>query len=167
MAVLLVPAAATASHTLLSTSTLSGTTTTISGINQSYKHLYFEVFGVTSNTSNGTYKIEFGSATSMSTYSSNSTWQSQTAPVAALGTGAEPLRSNANNFWQITIFNYADAATYKGFTCSGSYVDTTSTNRGYYLAGGSASNSAISSLIFTQGSGNSFLTGTVRIYGVN
>jgi hypothetical protein len=154
------------SMTLLTTTTLSGTSTTITGINQTYKNLYVEIFGITSTTSNGTYNIEFAGAVGLSNYGGNSAWSTNNNPIQ-LGQGAEPLRTNANNFWQLSIFNYASTTTRKGFTGSGSYVDTASTNRGYFFAGGCASNDAVDYFTFTQGSGHSFSTGTVRIYGVN
>ena len=162
----LVPAAFTAgSMTLLSTTSLSGTTVTISSISQSYKHLYFEVFGCTSTTANGSYRVSMGGAKGRG-FSDNDALNANLNPIQ-LGAGSEPLRTNADNFWGITIFDYASTANFKGFIISGAWTDTGSVTRGGFVAGGCPTNTAISSLVFTQGSGHSYSTGTVRIYGVN
>lgn len=159
-------AGASGSMTLLSTTTLSGASTTISTINQSYKNLYFEVFGLTSTISNGTYKVTFGSTYGMAAYNSSSSWTQNNSPID-LGIGAEPLRTSANNFWQGIIYNYASTSTWKGYTISGAYTDTTSVARGSFIAGGSADNTAIDSLTFTRAGSGQYSTGTVKIYGVN
>jgi hypothetical protein len=158
--------AASGSMTLLSTTSLSGASTTISSISQSYKHLYFELFGCTSTISNGTYKCDIGSAQGAASRDNSSTLQGNTNPIE-FGQGVEPLRTSADNWWGVTILNYASTTTYKAFNIFGAWVDTNSATRGGFSGGGCPSNTAVSSLTFSRAGAGLYSTGTVKIYGVN
>lgn len=167
-----VPTWATSSSgslTLLSTTTLSGTSTTISSISQSYKNLFILVTGITSNTSDGKYRIAFnGSTSTFRGQSQGGTTSSVDANngYLSLGQGVEPSRASDFNSWAITVNNYTDTVFLKPVQMSGFYKKST-TNYSDWALGGIGDTAAITSLVFDQGSGQSFASGTVKIYGVN
>jgi hypothetical protein len=156
------------SMTLLSTTTLSGTTTTISGISQSYENLFILVTGITSTTSDGTYRIAFNGGTS--TFRGQSQGNSGESVAAnnnylSLGQGFEPSRTSDFNSWAITINNYTNGVSLKPVQMSGIYKKSF-TNYSDWAFGAIGDTSPITSLVFNQGSGNDFSSGTVKIYGV-
>jgi hypothetical protein len=176
-----VPAWATpvsGSLTLLSTTTLSGTTTTISSINQTYTNLYAIMYGLTNSTANyGQLNvIPNNTAGTMNWYSNSGsaasaggtatpTHTTRTNTHVNLAFDSNPTRTDANNFWIFEIDNYSSTTTYKQFSSTGSYIS--STNRSVVNTSGVwASNTAISSLVISQDSGGTFSTGTVLLYGV-
>jgi len=159
--------------TLLSTTTLSGASTTISSISGSYKNLYVEVENISNaSAANQLYCIPNNSTTKM-TYVTTSTDGS--------GAGVSGYRylddtninltyniktfGNTNNFWSFNFYNYASTTTRKTFDMIGGYVtgsgNETRINMGYYNE-----DTAISSLVFSHNGGN-WAGGTVRVYGVN
>jgi hypothetical protein len=159
--------------TLLSTTTLSGASTTISSISGSYKNLYVEVENISNaSAANQLYCIPNNSTTKM-TYVTTSTDGS--------GAGVAGYRylddtninltyniktfGNTNNFWSFNFYNYASTTTRKTFDMIGGYVtgagNETRINMGYYNE-----DTAISSLVFSHNGGN-WAGGTVRVYGVN
>ena len=165
--------AASGSMTLLSTTTLSGASTTISSISGSYKNLYVEVENVSNaSAANQLFCIPNNSTTKM-TYVTTSTDGS--------GGGVSGYRylddtninltyniktfGNTDNFWSFNFYNYASTTTRKTFDMIGGYVtgagNESRINMGYYNE-----NTAISSLVFSHNGGN-WAGGTVRVYGVN
>ena len=151
----LVPAAFTSgSITLLSTTSLSGTTTTISGISQAYKNLYYELVGTTS--SSGRFFLNPNNTTG------------QYSGVASTGaTGDTNIISSATNS-TVTMYAYV------------SILDYTSSNKHIILNIGSNggvasliqggvhdSTSAITSITITTSTGSPTISGTVKVYGVN
>jgi hypothetical protein len=162
---------AAGAYTLLSTTTLSGASTiTISGISQSYSDLFITVFGVTNATSNSGFAlIPNGSSgnTDVSRLSTDSAWATNTNDNIGFAKGGalDPLRTDANNVWEVTLFGYSATNRYKPFQVFGGYKDTGSNNRTFISGGHVKSNTAISSFDITHFGGN-FSTGTVLIYGV-
>jgi hypothetical protein len=154
--------------TLLSTTTLSGASTTISSINQTYKTLYAVIYGVTNATDTGNLYcrpnnsttnaswIRFWSSSQDMTEGGNfyMTWDAQ-----------RPVRTSANNVWVLEIDNYASTTNYKGLTFRGTYERTGPNQTAIAGSGGFGTNSAITSLVFVQDGGN-FNSGTVELYGV-
>lgn len=151
--------------TLLSTTTLSGTTTTINITNNSYIHLYIRMEGVyptaaspfwiVPNTS--TLVTNWVGVTGQSaSWSSNA--NSNIYPTAGPNLNAYASISN----FDMTIFNYS--STWRknfhvyGYFDSNAYSDVTS-----FAYGSTRIDSAITSLQFKA---NQSLTGTVKIYGV-
>jgi hypothetical protein len=157
--------AAGKSWTLLSTTSLSGATTTISSINQTYTDLDIRISGVTNATANGLFKVV-----------PNNTEAFEVTAGVLDGNNAEQwtdyfrltpsniLRTDSGNYFQIYISEYA-AATYKPFEVNGAYMNQTSTKKGLNAAGAIRNTTAISSLVFSNAGGN-LSTGTVLIYGV-
>jgi len=153
--------------TLLTTHSLSGSTSTISGISGSYKSLFGIISGGTTTATVGTnWKINPNGSTTITSvatteagasYDYTSTWYLNISNIKP---------TEGNNAWSFTIDNYASTTSHKPLKMSGQfkYYDNTlgSTNAG----GGIRTTSAITSLDFVTLSG-SFNGGTVLLYGVN
>jgi hypothetical protein len=163
MAITQVPAVQTGGMTLLSTTTLSGISTAITGISQSYVSLLAIITNVNVNTAT-TLTIEPDSFSG----SVNLTRIISGASVSSTG----DLRTNANlptatqttdSYMYLLLPNYNTTDTGKliDFWCSlnGSPIET--------LRGGFERVGAIDSLNFYTTNGTStFTNGTVKLYGV-
>ncbi len=154
--------------TLLSTTTLSGTSTTISSINQTYTNLQIFVSGfltvggdpirVAPNNNSG--------ITSMQSTEGSSSVGSRTNEYMQLsGNQLGVLGGNSSNAFSATIFNYASTTTFKPYNACAIFTNTSSQRLGSFNSGGIATTSAITSLVFDAG-GSSMTGGTVLIYGV-
>ena len=157
--------------TLLSTTTLSGASTTISGIDQTYNTLMFVCFGLTPSSDSGLKFEPNGSATlgdtvyTIAEASTRSNW-SITAEVIYMLGSADNTASNSNNASVFTIFNYAStAASVKNFSIASRGISGGSSIKTMAMgAGGIITSSAITSMKIGANTGN--LTGTVLMYGV-
>jgi hypothetical protein len=160
-----VPAAG--SMTLLSTTTLSGATTTISSIDQTYTDLLILVRGITGNTGNETVNLKPNNANNNS-YGSQRTGTSDGGinEEIKLTQGGSINRTGGLNSFAITIQNYAGTSYWKPFAWQGVYNDNSPTTLGIYGGGGIATTSGITSLVFLYGGGNTFSGGQVQVYGV-
>jgi hypothetical protein len=154
--------------TLLSTTTLSGATTTISSISGSYKSLVMYVFGITS-ASNGAFRIAPNAVNNLSSYTTSygegGTVYHSSSRDAYFMTQGNMLSSSVNNAFTFIIDNYASTTSYKPISGNGYYtVATTTTSQ---IQGGAfKSNTAITSLEFSSSNGD-LSAGTVLLYGVN
>lgn len=155
--------------TLLSTTTLSGATVTISSISQSYKSLVMVISGVTNATAAGQFRIAPNGSTNTTTTTqinpSTFAWSLFNNDYLRLTAGATLLISNANNAWSVQINNYASTTAYKSVLMFGN-AETTGANPGLFGFGNYQSNTAVSSLVFSNSGGN-LSTGTVLLYGVS
>jgi hypothetical protein len=158
--------------TLLSTTTLSGATTTISGISGSYTNLFGVITGVTNATADGVFYMQANSGASIFTYQINYTnalnynFEADAYLRFAYDSAAYRLtRTSANNGFSFIINNYASATAYKTLDVCGSYTRNTSNTGGMKGGGGVSTTSAITSLTFLNDGGN-LSTGTVLLYGV-
>ena len=152
--------------TLLSTTTLSGATTTISGISGSYKTIYGIVYGV-NLASNGNLRISPNGSTDITeTVQIAGTTTFQNANDYAWLAGTALLNSNATNSFYFQISEYASTATRKPFQSYGSFVNSSSARASNLQMGAINTTSAITSLAFTNSGGN-FSAGTILLYGVN
>lgn len=155
--------------TLLSTTTLSGATTTISSISGSYKDLFVVLRSVV-NSASFEFRVKFNSATDK--FYGTLTSMTDTALNGYQMTGTEHLRlagnGAANDIWDGSFYitQYA-SSTYKK-TVMGSCVN-------YYASSKYANNNsavcfydttAVSSLTFSPNTGT-FSSGTVLVYGVS
>lgn len=158
------------SLTLLSTTSLSGATTTISAISGAYTHLFLSIYGVTNATADGSMRIAPNGTTNITTNFRN------TSGTGFVSTSDDYLflnaavldvrRTNANNVWSLFIYNYANTTYYKSFSNSGVYYYSNDTTEVPMLSAGAIiTNSAITSLVFSNSGGN-LSTGTVLLYGV-
>ena len=156
--------------TLLSTTTLSGTSTTISSIDQTYVNLFILFERVTQNTTGGYLRMGCNSAT---TGQYNGVKDGNATAFVNSGSGyITPLGTNTPNsgyetFGQITIFNYTTTTTNNGksiFSTGATYAGAAGPglviNTSYYDTA-----TAISSLKLEYSNGGT-ISGTVKIYGV-
>ena len=159
--------------TLLSTTSISGTTTTISSINQTYKELMVYVLnlqpaGFTSDVLFGLNGTGFSGKKGLINYalSSGSNGQNQlNHTYLTRASGNLQQNQNVNN-WYVSIPNYASTTTEKMFSFFGNYTLPTAiaTVNG---VGYSDSTSAITSIAISLDGSTSITSGTVLIYGVN
>jgi hypothetical protein len=154
--------------TLLSTTTLSGATTTISISDQTYVNLFCIISGVTNATGNGTFRIAPNGTTGITTQqliqagivtSQINNYLFLTDPGDTIGSG------NSDNIFTLTINNYASTTKYKTHNTLIGYNDPGNSQKGGGALGYIRTTSAISSLVFSNTGGN-LSTGTVLIYGV-
>jgi hypothetical protein len=161
--------------TLLSTTTLSGATTTISGIVGGYKSLIAYIYGVTNATANGDLRIAPNGDTGISglvghygdTQGNNDVFLNATGYLF-LNYGPYDIdRTNSNNFWQLEIPQYTDAVNWKSFFGFGQFRKGSTAHDAFVTVNGQIrTTSAITSLVFSNAGGN-LSTGTVLLYGVN
>jgi hypothetical protein len=174
-----VPAWATSSSggmTLISTTTLSGVTTTLSSIPQTYTSLYLILEGVTGNTSDTRIRCIPNNTTLACDYAGEGTdntvgalsGQGLTDQNIFLVRSASMDRTNSNNVWVMQFYNYTSSTRYKPFSFIGSYQNTSggASYNNYSFGGVFKSNTALTSLVFDYGGTNTFAGGTVTLYGV-
>jgi hypothetical protein len=158
--------------TLLSTTTLSGASTTISSIDQTYKDL--QVLIISPQTSaNGYLAI---SPNSDANIADNIQLESVGTTVQGTSRATDEIRFNyntgmksndANQTALLTICNYASTSYRKPIIGSYAYVaGGDSTRRQGYVGGMVNTTSAITALQINTIGGTSFSSGTVLIYGV-
>jgi hypothetical protein len=156
--------------TLLSTTSLSGASTTISSISQSYKNLEILITGVTFASGANVLRIAPNGSTNLVDYAMTRMVNASASTVGEqnsyISTYSGTSFSDANNAFNLTIFNYTSTSRYKPFTYSGSFKQTNPDNFAFISGGGYKSNTAISSLVFSGDIAN-LSTGTVLVYGVN
>jgi hypothetical protein len=154
--------------TLLSTTSLTGATTTISAISGDYVDLVIFAFGVTNATTNGNFLVAPNGTTNITsvqrTNNANSVDNNSDDYLYLTANNLQPLRTNANNTWRLVISNYSSTTSTKAIFVNAGYYDGTA-NRGVFVSGFINTTSAITSLVFSNGGGN-LSTGTVLIYGV-
>jgi hypothetical protein len=158
-------AAAGGGMTLISTTSLTGASTVLSSIPQTYNTLFLVVYGITNATADGIFAID-ANASFTSTYSAviGGTATTNTGNLRISGP-TNPLRTDANNVFQITFANYTSTTNYKTFIYSGGYVTSGPTDTAVNGGGYFRSNTAISSIELKNYGGN-LSTGTVLLYGV-
>ena len=153
--------------TLISTTTLSGATTTLSSIPQTYVSLYLVVTGVTGNTSDAQVRILPNNVNDLTNFNFIEAGVANANSNTMLKlSDTNTLRTNANNAWQVQFHNYTSSTTFKPFSASGFFVSSASANRPNLSGGAFRSNTAISSIVLDYGGTNTFAGGTVLLYGV-
>ena len=161
--------------TLLSTTTLSGTSTLISSVNQTYNNLFIIIKNIdVSSGTNAYVRIEPNSTTNAVSYSNQiatggtiSTQGDGTFPGIPI-CGAEYAASNTNNAWALEIYNYASTTSHKPFNLAGAFiVNSTNATQTLNSSGSYRSNTEITEFrVYSGSAGSSFNGGTVLIYGV-
>ena len=157
------------SLTLLSTTSLTGATTTISSIDQTYVNLFAIISSVTNATGNGAFRIAPNNQTTVTSqsmiiggniYNRADNYLLLSDPFnEILGSG------NNENIFTFTINDYTSASKYKTVEILFGYNDTGNNHRGGVTSGYIRTTSAITSLVFSNSAGN-LSTGTVLLYGV-
>jgi hypothetical protein len=156
--------------TLLSTTTLSGASTTISGIDQTYIDLQVVIYGTTNASANYYPYIKPNGTSLAGTWtniiSANGAFISQAFLNDNIGMNYN-LRSqtNAGNFFTYTIYNYASSTIKKNFIGSGFQINSSSQEEAIGQNGLFDISGAITSLVIEASSGT-YDAGTVLIYGV-
>ena len=161
---------ASGSMTLLSTTTLGATTTTVSSISQSYKHLYIEILGIDTSNFNPTIN-----------YQTNSTGIAWNVTQAAAATGVNYYNTsgtvgNAQNYGgnygsgtnkaAMFIYDYTDAVNPKVGTFIQRWINEGGSPilfNGQLVANHTAAVTSFSMVVST----GSYDGGTIKIYGVN
>ena len=165
-----VPTWATASGgmTLLSTTTLSGASTTVTVSSTGYIRLQVDITGVTNATADGAFYLKPNNESNLSFYTgvrnilNTPAMLNYRADLIALSDGALVKRTDAANRWTV-ILDYPDD-TYHTMQLYGKFTNDGSNNVEMNFMGATM-NTAITSLVFNNTGGN-FSTGTVKVYGV-
>ena len=154
--------------TLLSTTTLTGASTTVSSIDQTYNSLYILVRRVNMGTT-GTLGIR-PNAAATSTHNSylvNATAaRIERGQLVLVPTERTMTNNETFNGWSVMIDDYANTANdiTRPFRCSGSFYRSDDSLNSINNAGGYFASGAITSIEII-GTGN-FASGTMLIYGV-
>ena len=155
--------------TLISTTTLSGASTTVSSIPATYNNLVVIVrnYLPTDDTRGLNIRINGDSGARYAELSAFGISTTQTFGNTGISTGSQTDNAVTNNFAQIILPDYANTTTWKNFQVNAINTDSTTTTSfrasvifGYYNQTG-----AISSLQFLASSGN-MTSGSVLLYGV-
>ena len=156
-------------ETLISTTTLSGTSVTLSSIPQTYNSLYIIVTGMTANTSNKRLRGLPNNSDTNTTYSrvegGGSTIQTTATFLRLLGE-LNTDRTSANNAIFLEIDNYTSTTGYKPINWYGVYQSADYGQLPIFASGAIISNSAITSFVLDYEGTNTFAGGTVLLYGV-
>lgn len=162
--------APTGGMTLLSTTTMSGVTTTISSISGSYNRLIISMYGVTGTGGSADQNMRIlmngsnsGKSVANAINSSGSQtvglWNSNT--MLDYNTPTNVLISGGANAWIIIIDDYANTSNYKMYSAWGTYNGNVVGS----IQGTNFSTSAITSLGFGFGTASA-TAGTIKIWGV-
>jgi hypothetical protein len=159
-------AAASGGMTLISTTTLSGATTTVT-FGTGYKDIMAVVYGMTNASASGVFRIAINgnSADGYFNYQENGSQGARSGGY--YGTIGNPNRTQAGNMFVIKVYDYDSATLLKSVEVTGGMdldgVGTRgSSNHGVQYQG----NTPVTSLVFSNSGGN-WSTGTVKLYGVN
>jgi hypothetical protein len=153
--------------TLISTTTMSGTSVTLSSIPGTYNDLIFVVSGVTNSLGDSQLYVSpnnNGGVTDNIGVLATSVWRNQNDAITLWGSSSS-LRTNSNNIAALRISNYASTTTFKAFQYSGFFVNGSSQNQPVMGGGAFRDTTAITSLVFAA-SGTTFNSGTILLYGV-
>ena len=156
--------------TLISTTALSGSTTSVTSIPSGYKHIYALILNLDVSSTAGAYELRFNGATT-GHFSTGSTgdWSNSMANNGAIRLllVSDIGSAGSNNMWYLKIDNYDSATDFKLFELYGvAYRGTTDEYRGTSQHGGWRNTNAITSLEFNAGA-NTWTAGNVYLYGVN
>jgi hypothetical protein len=153
--------------TLLSTTTLSGSSTSITGISSSYVNLLILIENAGIQTTAGAITINFDSLTTNNFLTS---FRSDSTTALNTSSGNIPLSHGqtcdtgvAGNSFAILINNYANGGSRKPLNFSGNYYS--GGWKGIWGGGGYESQGAVGTTQIKTSAGT-FSGGTVRIYGV-
>jgi hypothetical protein len=156
--------------TLLSTTTLSGTSVVLSSINQTYTNLFLEVYGITLTPNDGQFRFGINGNTSAFLRGSRIYQTGSSSPVTEYVNGYASYnnltKTDANNTFNMLITDYTNTSAYKQVNIDG-----------YYQGGGAGwqetisafytiNKDAITSLTILNNSAPSFAGGTARLWGI-
>jgi hypothetical protein len=156
--------------TLLSTTTLSGASTTISSISQSYTYLMVLLRDVSDSVGNQFMGLELNSETTG--YMMIGLYYNNTATATGLSSGGRIVLNNTSTSTEpekrgqsaLNLYNYTSTGT-KHYSYTSTNQDQDGRKKAIIAGGMFSGTSAITSLKFYPDTGT-FSTGTVLIYGV-
>lgn len=169
-----VPSWATATAggmTLISTTTLTGSSVTLSSIPQTYQNLYLIVKGVNPST-NGGVMLRVNNVSTANSYRNDTT---TSTGVLTFNTTEFPLSNSSvptgqtNNNFFVTFYDYTNTNRWKFFIDEAIFQDTTTVTSMIYNRRWGVHNplTAITSLVIYPESPRTFNAGTALLYGVN
>lgn len=156
--------------TLLSTTTVSGTSTTISSISQDYTQLMIQLIDVKFTSNSSELYLSFNAGTSAFEQNTRLGNPDTTAWLVSSndrikfmgGTGT----GTGNNNFCVWVHNYTSTTSYKPFIFFGNGYDNNAGNYEGNMGGGAYTNTiAIQSLKIDQGHSYT-MSGTVKIWGI-
>jgi hypothetical protein len=155
--------------TLLSTTTLSSTAVTLSGISQDYENLFVEVYGVTNNTADT--QMRFGLNSNMTAFARGTrSFIAGTSQTIEYSNGLVSVnnmkRTGGANTFNLYITDYKNTSNYKQLFAV-YYYDGTSALQNqmdilYYVT----NTNAITSVTFDNNGSQTFTAGTMRLWGI-
>lgn len=154
--------------TLISTTTLSGTSVTLSSIPQTYNNLLIVLSNVSFDT--GTSRMWFipNNSTDYAGVSSIG-GPSITATTLSVSnrieTGQNWNQANNNNVFTLNIYNYTSSTAYKSVSGFG-YANSSAGQMGFSIGGSWRNRDAITSLVIKTGDNYTMTAGEVLLYGV-
>ena len=155
--------------TLISTTSLSGSSTTISSIPSTYKNLIINIVDHLQVTSNGNFSMAVnGAATSNNYFNFNTcagSFNDGQNTTAKLNGGQLVYTGGGESNWNIYIDNYASSTAYKSWMSNGAFYSINSRYDTSQTFGNYTASTAISSLTFATSAGT--FTGSVLLYGVS
>lgn len=158
----------TGGMTLLSTTSLTGTSTTVSSIDQTYTNLFIVIQGPSSSAAFAP-ALQYNSVTSG--YKGQNLLGGTASIVAGSASGVDVAinqtfsATDLNSYVEYTINNYANTGYHAVSMLSSYYISGAAdfyTTRGF---GSNNSTAAVTSITFVA-NGGSFDAGTIKIYGV-
>ena len=160
-------APASGGMTLLSTTTLSGASTTIT-LSGTFNDLELHIFGVNINTSATQLKITPNADSGKCDYIVSRSIGAASATGSDENVNIDTFSGmdsgNASNSFVVQLFNVQSSTSFKPFTLNGGFKISTGSNCAIMLSGQFKSTTAITSLVIS--SANTFAAGTVLTYGV-
>ena len=156
--------------TLLSTTTLSGSSTTVSSIDQTYTNLLVIVRGAVWGTGgsyleilpNGNAGLNYGVCFT------NNNGSATNFIISGTGIGGKVITLNTGglNFMSCLFTDYANTSYYKSFTFSGSAKKSPSGDFGFDGGGGVRTTGGIDSITVENQDAYTFSAGQILIYGI-
>ena len=155
--------------TLLSTTTLSGATTTTASIPSGYINLFVSIESPQNATADGILRIAPNGNTTTSlainiAYNNNVA-SGPTVSSGYINTGVSLARASTLTSLTLIIDNYTNSAISSPYLFYGQIRETTPKNYINFQAGVIDLGAAITSLTFSNSGGN-FTGGTIKLYGV-
>lgn len=162
-------AASAGGMTLISTTTLSGSSVTLSSIPQTYNSLYLVLRNITGAVQDSEIRIYPNNVADLCSYYGfrNTITIANVSTFIRMGGSEQTLRTGGNNAWALSFDNYTSTASFKPFQWYGFHRTASNVDEVTQAGGAFRSNTAISSIVLTWvDNSSSFNGGTVLLYGV-
>lgn len=161
-------APATGGMTLISTTTLSGSSTVLSSIPSTYTNLQVQIEGMTNNTAAGVFTIYVGSVDDCHYSKIENATVSNSGGGMNITTTSNVLRTSVETGFILNIFNYSSSIVRHSFQMTGGYYNSSGSPVVFSAFGANGSSGVagtISSLTFLN-TGGTWSGGTVKLWGI-